>query len=46
LDQFVKIYSTGARGGNSYLSMIVSYFNQNGLSIKPESKIQDVIKLA
>ena len=45
LDQFVKIYSTGARGGNSYLSMIISYFNQNGLSIKPESKIQDVIKL-
>lgn len=46
LDQFVKIYSTGARGGNSYLSMIVSYFKANGLNITAESKIQDVIKMS
>ena len=45
LDQFVKIYSTGARGGNGYLSMIISYFNHNGLEIHPDSKIQDVIKM-
>lgn len=45
LDQFVKIYSTGARGGNSYVNTIVSYFTANGLPIKPESKIQDIIKL-
>jgi peptidoglycan hydrolase-like protein with peptidoglycan-binding domain len=45
IDQFVKIYSTGARGGNSYLSMIISYFNQNGIKISPESKIQDIIKI-
>ena len=45
LDQFVKIYSTGARGGNGYLSMIVSYFKNNGIDITSESKIQDVIKI-
>ncbi len=45
LDQFVKIYSTGARAGNGYLSMIISFFNQNGISIGPDSKIQDIIKI-
>lgn len=45
LDQFVKIYSTGARAGNSYINTIVSYFKANGYIISPESKIQDIIKL-
>ena len=45
IDQYVKIYSTGARGGNSYVSMILSYFKQNGFTITPQSKIQDIIKL-
>ena len=45
LDQFVKIYSTGARAGNGYLSMIISYFVKNGLDINETSKIQDIIKL-
>lgn len=45
LEQFVKIYSTGARGGNSYLSMIISYFRRNGLTIGPESTIQDIIRM-
>lgn len=44
LDQYVKIYSTGARGGNSYLNTIISYFRANGIIITPESKIQDIIK--
>lgn len=45
IEQFVKIYSTGARGGNSYLSMIISFFNNNGLKIGPETTIQDIIKM-
>ena len=45
LDQYVKIYSTGARGGNGYLSMIISYFNKHGLQIDETSKIQDIIKM-
>ena len=45
LDQFIKIYSTGARAGNSYINTIVSYFNQNGIKISPTTKIQDIIKM-
>jgi peptidoglycan hydrolase-like protein with peptidoglycan-binding domain len=45
LDQFVKIYSTGPRAGNGYLSMIRSYFKQNGLDITGSSKIQDIIAM-
>lgn len=45
LNQFVKIYSTGARGGNSYLSTIISYFKQEGITLTQESKIQDIIKM-
>jgi len=45
LDQFVKIYATGARAGNSYLSMIITYFKLNGIEINAQSKIQDIIKI-
>ncbi|GEM_PF-3104857 len=45
IDQFVKIYSTGARAGNSYINTIVSYFVANGITIKPDSKIQDIIQM-
>lgn len=45
LDQFIKIYSTGARVTNSYLNVIVSYFSDNGIEITPESKLQDIILL-
>ena len=43
LDQYVKIYATGARSGNGYLSLIISYFRQNGIIINETSKVQDVI---
>jgi len=45
LDQFIKLYSTGARVTNSYLNVIISYFAQNGLSITPESKLSDIIAM-
>ncbi len=45
LDQFVKIYATGPRAGNGYISMIVSYFKKNGIYINGQSKIQDIIKI-
>lgn len=46
LDQFVKIYSTGARGGNSYINTIMSYFKGQGFQVTPQSKIQDIIQMA
>lgn len=45
LDQYVKIYATGARAGNGYINTIVSYFRQNGVIIKPSDKIQDIIAM-
>lgn len=45
LDQFVKIYSTGARAGNSYLSMIVSFFKNHGIELTGSSKLQDIVKI-
>lgn len=45
LDQFVKIYSTGARVTNVYINTIVSFFKNNSLNINPNSKLQDIIKL-
>jgi hypothetical protein len=44
LDQFVKIYATGARAGNSYLSTILSYLIANGVSVTAQSKIGDIVK--
>lgn len=45
LDQFIKIYSTGARVTNSYLNTITSYFADNGIEIKPETKLQTIVNL-
>lgn len=45
LDQFVKIYSTGARASNYYINTIVSYFKLNGLHITPQSKLSDIITM-
>ncbi len=45
IDQFVKIYSTGARAGNSYISTILSYFKANGITITAQSTIQEIIQL-
>lgn len=45
LDQFVKIYSTGARAGNSYLSMIISYFKNHGITITSKTTLQEIINI-
>lgn len=45
IDQFVKIYATGPRGGNNYINRILSWYKKNGFHITPESKIQDLILL-
>lgn len=45
LDQFVKIYSTGARNGNSYLSTIISYFKNLGIHITPETTLREITEI-
>lgn len=45
LEQFVKIYSTGARNGNSYLSLIISYFDNWGIKINEETTLKEIIEI-
>lgn len=45
LDQFVKIYSTGARGGNNYLSIIISYFKNLGIHVTPQTTLKEIINI-
>jgi hypothetical protein len=42
LDQFIKIYSTGARAGNSYLSEIISFFKNHGIELNSKSTLQEI----
>lgn len=43
LDQFLKIYATLPRISNSYVNIIVSYFFQNGVEIKPTTTLGEII---
>lgn len=45
LDQFIKIYSTGARQKNTYLSLIISYFNNMGIKITEETTLKELLEL-
>jgi hypothetical protein len=45
LDQFIKIYSTGARAGNSYLSDIISFFKNHGITVTPETTLFDINRI-
>jgi hypothetical protein len=43
LDQFIKIYSTGARQKNTYLSLIVSYFKNLGIDIDESTTLGQLL---
>tara|TARA_R110000868_G_scaffold168322_1_gene403027 strand:+ start:2473 stop:3072 length:600 start_codon:yes stop_codon:yes gene_type:complete len=45
LDQFIKIYSTGARAGNSYLSEIISFFKNHGITVTSETTLNDINRI-
>lgn len=45
LDQFIKIYSTGARATNNYIDQIVSYFAENGFEIAPSDTLSHIVLL-
>jgi len=46
LEQFLKIYATGPRGGNTYLTTVISYFKQNGYDINEKTTLEEIDKLA
>jgi len=45
LSQFIKIYATGARGGNAYLSMIMSFFKKNGITVTPNTLMTEIANI-
>ncbi len=45
LEQFLKIYSTGARLSNNYVNTITSYFKHNGIDISPTTTLQEIIAM-
>lgn len=45
LDQFIKIYSTGARAGNNYLSEIISFFKNHGITITEKTTLQEIAQM-
>lgn len=45
LDQFIKIYSTGARSGNEYLSEIVSFYKNHGIRIDGSTTLQGLANI-
>ena len=45
LSQFIKIYSTGARAGNNYLSEIISLYKRNGFTVNENSTLKELTTL-
>jgi len=45
LYQYLRIYATAARGSNAYLNGIIGYFKQNGVTITPTTKIQEIYNM-
>lgn len=45
LDEFIKIYSTGARQKNTYLSLIISYFKNMGYTITEATTLQEILNI-
>jgi hypothetical protein len=45
LDQFIKIYSTGARQKNTYLSLIRSYFKNMGYYITDATTLAEILNI-
>lgn len=45
LDQFIKIYATGPRQRNTYLSLIRSYFKNLGYNITDKTTLKELLEL-
>jgi len=45
LDQFIKIYATGPRLGNEYLSEIIQFFANHGIKITGTTTLQEIAKI-
>jgi hypothetical protein len=45
LHQYLKIYATGARKDNNYLSYVIAFFEKEGIKIDGYTKIADIYKM-
>jgi hypothetical protein len=45
LEQYLKIYATGARANDNYVNFIINFFKKEGLTITKDSLLSDIIKL-
>lgn len=45
LDQYLKIYATGARIDNKYLDHIIRHFRKNGVTISGATTLQDIYNI-
>jgi len=46
LDQYLKIYSTGARKYDTYLNLVIKYFAKNGQTITGETTLKEIYDIA
>lgn len=46
LQQYLQIYSTGARKDNNYLNFIIGFFKKNGYTITGDTTLQEIYDLA
>ena len=46
LNQYLQIYSTGARKYDTYLNLVVGYFRKNGYTITGETTLQQIHDIA
>jgi hypothetical protein len=45
LYQYLATYATGPRSNNNYLNFVTGFFNYNGVTITPETKIIDLFNI-
>jgi hypothetical protein len=46
LNQYLQIYSTGARKYNTYLNLVVGYFSKNGYTITGDTTLKEIYDFA
>jgi hypothetical protein len=46
LDQYLKVYSTGARKYDTYVNLVISYFKKNGHTITKDTTLKQIYDIA
>ena len=46
LDQYLKIYSTGARKYDTYINLVIAYFKKNGYTITKDTTLKEIYDIA